>query len=150
MGESKYVKKNLGTIYRCQDFRMCTSSSSFLCESGLLKLLYTCPTIHQMHYFMTPRLCWCKITIVQIIHGFLISTKAFWSRTRSVQMPGAGTSTWRLSFGSTALLDRKTTVETVKYNIYGTGQFIAGEVSASQLRAYVLWYRCSGDQRLCV
>jgi len=33
---------------------------SFVCKSGLLKLLCTCPTIHQTHHFATPHLCWCN------------------------------------------------------------------------------------------
>jgi len=55
MGESKYVKKSWqAALMNARIAVMCTRFSAFVCESRLLKLFRTCPTIHQIYHFATP------------------------------------------------------------------------------------------------
>jgi len=68
MRELKYLEKILAAL---MDARIAVGVHNFpRLRTGLLKLFCTCPTIHQVYIFATPRLYWCNNAIVHMIQWF--------------------------------------------------------------------------------
>ena len=58
-----------------------------MCRSGLPKLFWICPTIHQAYHFATSHLCWWNNTICTNSFQW---TKSFCSRSQNLLDVGAG------------------------------------------------------------